>query len=563
MIDSISVVNFAVVKDVSIRVCSGFNALTGETGAGKTVIAGCLGFLLGRRVSPDMIRSGESEASASVLFSDVKPDVERELAEAGIPVCDGEVLIERKLFADGKTAARINGKTVTLKLLSDTASSLLSLHGQRETVMYLDPVKRIGMLDEAAADAGNLDAYHEAYSRWSGLRSDIARTRSEAESLADKLDLVSFRYKEIASAKLTPGEDERLETERDAIRSAEKIKKYGEAALRALHENEKGITASYLTLRGADALEKIAGLVDGSEETVSRLRDIGYELEQIGGDLARVLSAVLPEDSEQRLDEIEERLSAVSRLKRKYGCGIDGLLKIASDSAEDLRKAKEASAQIARLESELATAEKKLAECAAGLTRARTEAAERVTESVLGSLRYLDLPGAYFEIRVSERPSYAPSGKDDVDFLFSANSGEPPLPVEKCASGGELSRLVLSLKSSLAGFAGGMTLFFDEIDSGISGSTSRKIGLMLKSAAAESQIICVTHSAQIASLADRHLRVFKSAAGGRTESRVEELNREGRILEISRILGGLSVSEAQRRAAVDMIDNNDKGNPLT
>ena len=217
MIDSISVVNFAVAKDVSIRVCPGFNALTGETGAGKTVIAGCLGFLLGRRASADLIRSGESEASASVLFSDVKPDVVQCLGEAGIPVFDGEVLIERKLFADGKTAARINGKTVTLKLLSDTASSLLSLHGQRETVMYLDPAKRIGMLDEAAADAGTLAAYRDAYSRWSGLRAEISRTRSDAESLADKLDLISYRYKEIASAKLTPGEDERLETERDAI----------------------------------------------------------------------------------------------------------------------------------------------------------------------------------------------------------------------------------------------------------------------------------------------------------------------------------------------------------
>ena len=559
MIESVCIRNFAVIRDVEIRPCERFNAITGETGAGKTVIAESLGFILGRRVSNELIRNGEKQASVSVSFSGCPDSLVRELEETGIEVSDGEVLIERNLFSDGKTSARINGRPVTLRTLSQIAPELLSLHGQRDTVMYLDPAKRLSIIDEAAGRRDLTDEYRERYARWSEVRTALDRLRKETELTSQKLDVLSYQYKEISSAKLRPGEDEKLEAEREALRSAEKIRKYADATLRAIYKNEKGITASYLALRAADSLEKIEGLVDGAPQKVQRLREIGYELEELGVSAHASLSDAVPENASERLDQVEERLTQISRLKRKYGCDLEGLLKIASDAAESIEKAKEAGAKIKELKTELAEAGERLEEAAGRLSQARTEAAAKVTEAVLSRLEYLDLPGVFFEIRVSRKPSCTQSGADDVDFLFSANKGEPPMPIEKCASGGELSRLVLSLKSVLAGFATGTTLFFDEIDAGISGSTSRRIGLMLKSAGERSQIICITHSAQIASLADRHLRVSKSISDGRTETAVEELDREGRITEISRILGGISVSDAQRRAAIDMIDNTEQG----
>ena len=555
MIDSINVRNFAVVRVIEIRPCAGFSAITGETGAGKTVIAESLGFILGRRTSPELIRSGEKSASVCVAFSDIPEDVSNELRDCGIETEEDSVLFERTLYADGKSSARINSKPVSLKTLSTITSRLLSMHGQRDTVLYLSPEARRNVLDGAASDGELLDECRAAYSEWKRLKNEIASLRASAAKTEEELDLLKFRYREIGGAKLQPGEDEKLEAERDAIRSSEKIRKQGDAALRALYKNEKGITAPYLTMRAADSLEKIGGLVPGTEEIVERLREIGYELEETAAALNDKLNAALPEDPGARLDEIEERITLLSRLKRKYGCDLDGLIRIARESAESIKAAGEAKERIASLEKELAAAEKNLGKASAALSEARAEAAGKLTESVLAVLGYLDLQGAEFEIRVRGGGSYGPAGYDAVDFMFSANKGEPALPIENCASGGELARLVLALKTVLAGFAGGMTLFFDEIDTGISGSTSRRIGLLLRRIGSSSQTICITHSAQIASLADAHFRVGKRIVDGRTESCVEELDREGRISEISRILGGIDVTAAQRMAAIDMIDN--------
>lgn len=558
MIDSINVRNFAVIRDIEIRPCPGFSAITGETGAGKTVIAESIGFILGRKTSPELIRSGEKSASISVSISDIPDDISEEMREAGIEPEEGCALFERTLYADGKTSARINSKPVSLKTLSSVTSRLISMHGQRDTVLYLSPDARTAVLDGAASDSELLDGCRAAYTEWKRLKGEIASLRAAAGKTEEELDLLKFRYREIGSAKPVPGEDEKLETERDAIRSSEKIRKQGDAALRALYKNEKGITAPFLTMRAADALEKIGGLVPGTEEIVERLREIGYELEETGASLNDKLKAAMPEDPGARLDEIEERITLLSRLKRKYGCDLDGLISLARESADAIKAADEAKEKIASLEKKLAAAEKKLAESCKSLSQARTEAARKLTEAILRVLGYLDLPGVEFEIRVRGGGSYSPRGFDAVDYMFSANKGEPALPIENCASGGELARLVLALKTVLAGFAGGMTLFFDEIDTGISGSTSRRIGLLLRRIGGSSQTICITHSAQIASLADAHFRVGKKLADGRTESRVAELDREGRILEISRILGGIDVTPAQRMAAVDMIDNTEQ-----
>jgi DNA repair protein RecN (Recombination protein N) len=367
-------------------------------------------------------------------------------------------------------------------------------------------------------------------------------------------DMLEFQKKEISAAKLKSGEEETLVAERSRLQSAERIKKHTDSASRTLYANEKGITASSLALHAAEALAKIADVVPELNELSTRLRSCTYELDDISAELQAIIqNSELNMDPGKRLDEIEARLALITKLKRKYGSTIEEILEFGQNAESELEKLDSSDIRLDELIAKEAAIRAILSDKAKELSNERRRAAIVIEKEVCETLRFLDMPKVRFTVSVSESDTFNEYGKDRVDLLIAANSGEPMLPLEKSASGGELSRVMLALKCAVSGadFIG--TLIFDEVDSGISGKTSRKVGIKLKQAASSSQVLSVTHSAQIASLADWHLLVSKNEIDGRAETTLLCLDEEGRIDETARILGGINISEAQRLAAIDMI----------
>ena len=561
MLKNLSISNAAVIKYIELEPCPGFNAVTGVTGAGKSILADCIGFMLGKKTSADLIRSGEERLSVSLLFSDIGPEAAEFLSSLGIETEDGEMLAEKVLSRDGRTSCRVNGKTVTKQILSSACGILASLHAQNDSITVLDMRTRIGILDSAAGSSPLLKAYRKCYEECADLSRKLSEVRKNESDSADLKEILSHRIAEIDSAKLRPGEFETLTRERDLLKNTEKITKAVDAALRAIYSNEKGITASYLAGKAASSLDRIVPLVPELVPLCERLRECVYELDDISSTLKESVSGVYREDAEERLDEIEDRLYLISSLKRKYSADdIDGLLLIRNESAEKLEKLEKSGFEADELKKRLEMAVSSRDSAAVELTEARRKIAAEIEKSVLDTLEYLDMPKAVFRIDVSGSETPRPDGYDCVDFLLSANPGEPMMQIEKCASGGELSRVMLAISCALSSPGSGKTLVFDEIDTGISGSTSRKIGYKLLDASASSQIICITHSAQIASLAECHFRISKSEVASRTESSVSVLSGDERTDEIARILGGINVSASQREAAYDMLDKKDRGN---
>ena len=368
-------------------------------------------------------------------------------------------------------------------------------------------------------------------------------------------DMLDFQIKEITSAKLKSGEEDELVREREMLRSAERIKKHTDAAARTLCANEKGITASSLALRAAEAIAKVSDVVPEFGELAARLRSCTYELDDISSELQRIVKeSDLDSDPGKRLDEIESRLSLITRLKRKYGSTVDEIIEFGEKAKNDLDTIENSDGRIEELSAEEAKTKSELLEIAKEISSARSDSSMIIEREVCEILHFLDMPKVRFSIRVSESVDFNDYGKDEVEFLIAANPGEPLLPLSKSASGGELSRVMLAIKCAVAGADSISTLIFDEVDSGISGKTSRKVGIKLKQAAKSAQVLSVTHSAQIASLAHAHLWVSKTEVDGRAETTVTELDENGRIEETARILGGINVSEAQRLAAIDMIN---------
>lgn len=560
MLQLIHIENLAVIKSLDLEPCGGLTVLTGETGAGKSVIIDSINFLLGKRVPRDLMRTGEDRASVSALFSGISAERTRKLSELGVECPEGELLIERTRFADGRTVCRINGRAATRQQLVAAGELLVSLHGQNDTRSLEVAEERTALVDSAAGSAGLLEAYRTLFSAWSERRAELAECRrSEAEK--ERLrDMLEFQIKDISSARLKDGEEEALLAEKKRLESGEKIRKQTDIALRALHANEKGITASFLAARASDALARITGVLPELEPLRGRLDSCRYELDDIASELIRITAAdsgLSEEETDRRLDAIGSRLEQIGRLKRKYGSSVADIMKFLSDAKGRLEEIESADERAAALEKEIASVRTEMDAAAAKLTAARLAAARETSLKVKEILEYLDMPKVSFEISVKPSGSPGRDGYDDVDLMLSANPGDPAKPLAECASGGELSRVMLALKCAIADSDGIPTLIFDEIDTGISGKTSRKIGLKLLEASGSAQILCVTHSAQIASLADLHVRITKREVGGRAETSAEPLSPEERIEETARILGGITVTDAQRRAAEDMINRRD------
>ncbi len=551
MIQSLHIENIAVVKTLDIDLERGMTVLSGETGAGKSIIIDSLGLLLGSKADRELLRTGESKATVSAVFCDVGSAVEERLAEMGFECEDGTLMLSRTLTASS-SSARIGGRAVTAAMLREIGGMLFNIHGQNDNQQLLDPKNHIRLLDSFSGNASLLDEYSDLYKDVLGVRCEIDSIKQDSMEKNRLGEMLRFQIDDIDAARLRAGEEEALEELVKKLTDAEKINKACAFADKALRGGEKVMGAVYLADRAAGALEAISDSIPAATELAERLANIKYELEDIA-ESARELCDLGDGDPTARLDKAQARLSAIAKLKRKYGNTVEEILEYRKTSAERLNAIENAGERLEELEDELKTLEAKARTVADKLTERRKKHAKELNTKVCDTLSFLDMPKVRFEVSVRPVEELGAFGCDKVEFLIATNAGEPLSPMERIASGGELARIMLSIKNVLNECDGVGTVIFDEIDTGISGKTSRKVGIKLKEISSSAQVLCVTHSAQIASVAHNHLRIFKTEENGRVSTGLKLLDGEGRVEEISRILGGIEITDAVRQAAKEMI----------
>ena len=551
MLRSLHIENVAVIRRADLDLEQGFSVLTGETGAGKSMIIDSINLLLGNRVPREIIRTGEGRALVSAVFEDLSPTVTEALADMGFACEDGMLMLQRTLTSDGRSQTRLGGQVITQAMQREIARMLISIHGQSDNQKLLQKSTHRSLLDAYAHPDGLMRDYREAYTQWREITKRLEAVSGDDAEKLRRAEMLKFQISDIDSYKLRDGEEEKLGAERDRLLNFERINKQVRLVYRALKGSEKGAACDLIT-RSATALRSLEGLLDGVGALSERLWAAASEVE----DIAEIVIGYADDDTEDpvaRIDKIEERLDGISKLKRKYGATVGEILAFRDRAAEELEGLELSDERRQELAQEERLAYKRVKEFAAELTAARRAAASDVTREVTAALAFLDMPKVRFDIAITPIEP-AEHGADDVEFCIATNPGEPLMPMIKIASGGELSRIMLALRSVLNDRDGAATVIFDEVDTGVSGKTSRKVGMKLCESAKHAQVLCVTHSAQIASLADAHYRITKHERDGRAETDVELLDEAARVDEIARILGGIDVTDAQRAVAKEMIE---------
>ncbi len=564
MLESLHIENIAVIRSLDMDFDAGLCVLTGETGAGKSLLIDSLVCLMGGRTARELIRTGEDKALVSAVFSPPTGEVARALSEWGIEceVGDG-LMLARTITRDGRSTARINGRTVTSGMLREVGGLLINIHGQSDNQKLMQKSAHMRLLDDFSSDETSLLlSYREQFTKWRDVRSRIERLRQDESERLRTREMLEFQIRDIDAVKLRPGEEEKLTERRDRLLHLEKINNRVSVACRALSDGEKA-TVTGLCDRAEVALSQIAPIIPACDGLMDRIAAIRAEAE----DIAECVRAFADEDvgdPTAELDKLEGRLEAIAKLSRKYGEDIPAILAFRDKAAARLLEIDTADERIAEYEHEQKEIESRLSDFAARLTARRRTAADELSRRVQASLAYLDMPKVTFEVALTPLEAFGADGADDVEFLISTNSGEAPAPLIKIASGGELSRIMLAIRSVLNERYGVPTAIYDEVDTGISGRTARKVGIKLSDMAAlypdtpRQQIICVTHSAQIASLADAHYVIEKRETAGsdapRVETTVRRIANADRVEEVARILGGLDITDAQRAAARELIE---------
>lgn len=554
MLASLHIENVALIRRLDLELEADFCAFTGETGAGKSILIDSIGLLCGARGEKELIRSGESYALVEGMFypSDDATAALRDLEAE--PDEDGAVFLQRKLTPDGRSGAKINGRTVPLSRLREAAALLLSLHGQQDTQSLATEEKQRRLLDAFASDESLLNDYRETYTAFTALQREAAEAKKQAAELEERRDLLSYQVRELTQAKLRVGEEAELTAEHTLLANREKITENANAVYDALYGEERSAVACLQSARSA--MRSLSGLLPEGEALYTRLEDASAELTDIAESIRTY--AEPSEESADRLAYVEERLDRLSALQRKYKtdeAGLSEKLKNVSRALETLENSnavqEENEKKCRQLQTELQTR-------AAALHEARRQASVLLAERVQEALALLDMPSVRFVIDLEQTEAYGAYGADTIYFAVSANAGEEPRPIGKIASGGELSRIMLCLQCVLADVENIHTLVFDEIDTGISGKTNEKIGHMMQQIASRghAQVICVTHAAQLAACAAHQYRISKQERDGRTETNVQLLSASERVEELSRIMGGVNVTDTVRRAATELLEAN-------
>lgn len=551
MLESLHIENMAVIERLDVDFLSGLCVITGETGAGKSVMLDALGFLLGGKPAKELVRHGTDMALVSGVFSDPGEACIRFLRDADIPI-EEEWMLQRTLSADGKTKCRLNGRAIPQAMLRELAGYLISIHGQNDNQMLLRATTQQQILDSLALTEQQRVCYSETYAAYRETKDALGRLKQDSAEAMRLADMLRFQVSEIDAAHLKEGEEEELLQKRSKLQNAEKIAKQSEFVYRVLYGSEKG-AAALLLERASQAMHQLSGVIPEAAQAAEKLLGMRYEVEDIAN-TARDLIEDVEGDPTAALNRVEGRLDAISKLRRKYGEDIAAVLRFRNDAADRLSTLEHSEEEEQRLTAELQQRRSALQQQADALHVQRAKAAKALSGAVLKELSFLDMPAVRFEVQVSKTERFGPDGNDEVSFLIATNPGDSLQPLSRIASGGELARIMLALKSVLNDRDGVSTAVFDEVDTGISGKTSGRIGVKLSEIGRRTQVLCVTHSAQIASLASTHYKISKHITDEGAFSTVKKLDEQERVEEIARILGGLSVTQAQRDAARDMIE---------
>ncbi len=519
MLQTLYIENIAVIEKSAIDFSSGLNVLTGETGAGKSIIIDAINAIMGQRTSRDIIRTGASSAFVSAQFDNVNAAVRRKLEEFGFESDEDELLLQRTLSASGKSTCKINGRPATAAMLREIAAGLINIHGQHESYELFSPETHIDYIDRYGRLIPALEDYKEKYKRYLILQKKLNEANSDESSRLSEIDLLSFQSKELFDADIQIGEEEALDSERSALMNFEKLSSLLNRAHMLLSGEDN--SGCELVDMAANAMQNAANYSADYEEISNTLTDVYYNLR----DCAELVSDALDnlESDPERLEEIEERLDLINRLTRKYNCTADELPALAEQMQSRLEELLNYDRNRDELIAACKAAREEAEQSALALSNNRRKTAAEFAEKVKAEMSFLNMPNVEL-VPYFEESALSPKGMDKMELLISANPGETPRPVAKIASGGELSRMMLAIKTVLAGTDTVDTLIFDEVDTGISGSAAEKVGLKLREVSSECQVLCVTHQAQIAALADHHYLIKKQVEQGRTFTEVQPLD---------------------------------------
>lgn len=547
MLRLLQIENIAVIERAEISFGHGFHVLTGETGAGKSIVIDAISAILGERAYRDMIRTGASKAAVQAIFSDVP--LLSWFGENGLEQPE-ELVIHREIYLDGRNVCRVNGMLVTVSALRKLGIQLINIHGQHDSTSLFDEDNHLRFLDTFADNEQLRLTYAERFQAVSQLRHQIERmTMDESEKLR-RMETLRYQIEEISRANLTVGEDEELEQRRKLLQNAEKLSDGMEEASRCLYGGDDTDGAAALLAQAQRALGKLGRYTDSFQDLYSRVEDLMYQVQDTAEEVRDALNEF--SFSGDELEQIEARLDVIHRLRRKYGATCGDILEYLEKAKAELDEIEFAEDHLERLKIKLKQAEAKAWDTAKALRSNRKDAAEAMSARILTELSQLDMPRVQFQCNFDET-ELGSNGADCVAFYMSANVGEALKPMSKVASGGELARIMLAMKNVLAERDQINTLIFDEVDTGVSGRAAQRVAEKLKSVAAHKQVLCVTHLPQLAALADAHLLIAKEERNGRTYTTVTPLDHEGRKRELARIIGGTNITDTTLKSAEEML----------
>lgn len=553
MLCELFIENLAVIEQTSIQLSDGLNVFTGETGAGKSIVIDALGAVLGKRTTRELVRHGAPRAQITARFSQPSDAIKQKLSDAGILTEDEDLIISREIAADGKSTARMMGRPVTISLLREVGDLLIHIHGQHDSHVLLAPENHLRILDDFGDYGALLFEYTEQYRLVLSLKREMKRLTMNAQEKQHQISLLTETVQEIEEAALSPNEDEQLEQLRTEMRASEKIANALNQAY-TLISGEGG--AAELASRASHAMESAAELSPRTAELYDQVEPAAETLSALGESIGELLESMSFYPGQ--LEEVEDRIDLIRRLKRKYDVeSVEALLQKKENAAKRLSEMESSDEMLLEISQRASQEYPKLLKLAEELSAARSEAADRFVATVLEELIFLDMPNVRLAVELKTGKPGA-HGRDSVEFLISTNIGEPPKPIARIASGGELSRIMLAIKNTLADRDKIPTLIFDEIDTGVSGRAAQKIGLKLKQASKNRQVLSVTHSAQIAALADHQYLIRKETDGTRTFTNVHELSDDARIEEVARIMSTDQITDLMRSTAAQMIEQGKK-----
>lgn len=555
MLSSLQIENVAVIQKAEVHFEPGLNVLTGETGAGKSILIDSINAILGNRTSKDLVRTGAAKAVIRAAFEQVPPAVLDKLEQSGYERSEA-LLLSREITAEGKSSCRINGMPATAAVLRELCGGLININGQHDSVGLLNPAHHLGILDDYAQNRTVFQEYYALYRELVRVKRELDAMITDEAEKQRKIDLLQYQVQEIEDAGLTAGEEQTLENRRKVLSNASAIRDRLAQSYALLSGSDDAAGAVDLLGEASNAVDAAAQLDPALTAAAGQLLDLYYNAKDVAADLIGRLDTYDTNDAE--LDEVEQRLDLLYRLKRKYGSTVEDVIAFGQKAREELDNIQHSQQRYDALQAEKLRLYTKAREKAEVLTQTRLKAFEELNTRISGTLDFLNMPGVRMTLRHTRGP-LASHGQDSIEFYISTNPGEAPKPLAKIASGGELSRITLAIKNAMADKDAVPTVIYDEIDSGVSGKAAGRIGEVLRQSAQGHQILCITHTAQIAALADCHLLIQKNVSNERTYTEIHPLDENGRVEALARLISGDHVTELSRANAREMLQERKHG----